>query len=200
MTIYLVAVDGSSHAAKAAGKSACLAKKGDSIVLLHVWDKPNSVLLSMALAEEMAGPMLIHQAHDDERKQESELAALSAALLQRTETFVRREFKKESGWQGDTGDDAITILQDSYETGKSASDALLEKQLQYRADVIVVGSRGLGALHRLLLGSVSTAVVQQAPCSVLVVRDDAEHLGSGVEDAAATDRKAAPSGDAQKKK
>jgi nucleotide-binding universal stress UspA family protein len=198
MPVYLVAVDGSSHAAKAAAKSARLAKKGDTIVLLHVWDKPNSVLLTMALAEEAAGPILIEQAIKDERQQESELALLSSALLQRTEALVRQEFKKESGWRGDAGHEALTVLQDSYETGQAAADALLEKQLQYRADVIVVGSRGLGAVQRLLLGSVSTAVVQRAPCSVLVVRDDAEHLGSGAEDAAATERAAAPSGDAKK--
>jgi nucleotide-binding universal stress UspA family protein len=38
------------------------------------------------------------------------------------------------------------------------------------ADVIVTGAKGLGAVGRFLLGSVSTRVVQHAPCSVLVVR------------------------------
>ena len=40
-------------------------------------------------------------------------------------------------------------------------------------DLIVMGSRGLGPFKRLLLGSVSTAVSQQAPCSVLIVRERA---------------------------
>jgi nucleotide-binding universal stress UspA family protein len=48
------------------------------------------------------------------------------------------------------------------------------------AELIVVGSRGLGKLHRLLLGSVSRAVVEGAPCSVLVVR----HAAAGDELAA----------------
>ncbi len=43
----------------------------------------------------------------------------------------------------------------------------LEKQ---PSDLVVVGSRGLSATRRLLLGSVSTAVVHHAPCPVLVVR------------------------------
>jgi len=42
------------------------------------------------------------------------------------------------------------------------------------ADVVVVGSRGRGAIKRALLGSVSTHVVHNAPCPVLVVRADAD--------------------------
>ena len=38
------------------------------------------------------------------------------------------------------------------------------------ADLVVVGSRGLGPLKRALMGSVSESVVRHAHCSVLVVR------------------------------
>jgi nucleotide-binding universal stress UspA family protein len=38
------------------------------------------------------------------------------------------------------------------------------------ADLVVVGARGLGAMKRFFLGSVSTAVVHQATCAVLVVK------------------------------
>ena len=41
---------------------------------------------------------------------------------------------------------------------------------RWPADLIVLGSRGLGAWNRLLLGSVSSAVVHHAKCSVEVVR------------------------------
>jgi nucleotide-binding universal stress UspA family protein len=37
-------------------------------------------------------------------------------------------------------------------------------------DMIVVGSRGLGTLKRMLVGSVSESVARHAPCPVLVVR------------------------------
>ena len=37
-------------------------------------------------------------------------------------------------------------------------------------DVIVIGSRGRGAIRRALLGSVSSHVVHNAPCPVLVIR------------------------------
>ena len=39
-----------------------------------------------------------------------------------------------------------------------------------KVDLIVVGAKGLGAIARFLLGSVSTKVVQHSNCSVLVVR------------------------------
>jgi nucleotide-binding universal stress UspA family protein len=39
-----------------------------------------------------------------------------------------------------------------------------------RAGLVVLGSRGMGALDRFMLGSVSTQVTQHAPCSVLVVK------------------------------
>jgi nucleotide-binding universal stress UspA family protein len=42
------------------------------------------------------------------------------------------------------------------------------------ADVIVVGSRGRGAIKRALLGSVSTHITNNAPCPVMVVRAGTE--------------------------
>lgn len=42
----------------------------------------------------------------------------------------------------------------------------------YHADLIVIGSRGLTGLKRILEGSVSSQVVSDAPCSVLVVKPE----------------------------
>lgn len=40
----------------------------------------------------------------------------------------------------------------------------------HKADLIVLGSRGLTGMKRILLGSVSSQIVEDAPCSVLVVK------------------------------
>ena len=40
------------------------------------------------------------------------------------------------------------------------------------SDLLVIGSRGIGGVRRLLLGSVSSALVQTAPCPVVVVRPE----------------------------
>ncbi len=50
------------------------------------------------------------------------------------------------------------------------ADEILNVAQQHKADLIVTGAKGLGAVGRFLLGSVSTRVVQHAHCSVLVVR------------------------------
>jgi len=49
-------------------------------------------------------------------------------------------------------------------------DELLSQVREHRSDLLVVGSRGLSAAKRFVLGSVSEALVTHAPCPVLVVR------------------------------
>jgi nucleotide-binding universal stress UspA family protein len=53
--------------------------------------------------------------------------------------------------------------------GKPA-EVIMKMASKHHADLIVMGAKGLGAIARFLLGSVSTRVVQHANCSVLVVR------------------------------
>jgi nucleotide-binding universal stress UspA family protein len=47
---------------------------------------------------------------------------------------------------------------------------LVREAEDWNADAIFVGARGIGKIERLLLGSVSSAIVTQARCSVEVVR------------------------------
>ena len=54
--------------------------------------------------------------------------------------------------------------------GGPARQVIVEEAESWGADLIVIGSRGLGVWNRLLLGSVSSAVVNHAKCSVEVVR------------------------------
>jgi len=50
------------------------------------------------------------------------------------------------------------------------AEAILNVANTRASDIIVMGSRGLGRLSGLLLGSVSQKVVAHAPCPVLIVR------------------------------
>jgi nucleotide-binding universal stress UspA family protein len=60
---------------------------------------------------------------------------------------------------------------------------------QFSADLIIMGSRGLGAIGRFLLGSVARAVIRNAPCSVEVVRrpGDGQETSTGMRLLLATD-------------
>jgi nucleotide-binding universal stress UspA family protein len=51
-----------------------------------------------------------------------------------------------------------------------AATRIVEAANAFRADLVVVGSRGLGAWKRLLLGSVSAEIVDHATCPVLIAR------------------------------
>jgi nucleotide-binding universal stress UspA family protein len=51
-----------------------------------------------------------------------------------------------------------------------AADVVIEAAKECKADLIVVGTRGLGKAKRLALGSVSSKIVHDAACDVLVVR------------------------------
>ncbi|MNL45759.1 Universal stress protein F [compost metagenome] len=50
------------------------------------------------------------------------------------------------------------------------ADMILDEADKLKADLIIVGSHGRTGLQRFLLGSVSSAVVNHATCSVLVVK------------------------------
>ena len=54
-------------------------------------------------------------------------------------------------------------------TGDPAEEILRLAKI-YKADLIVIGSRGLTGMQKIVLGSVSSQIVEDAPCSVLVVK------------------------------
>jgi nucleotide-binding universal stress UspA family protein len=59
------------------------------------------------------------------------------------------------------------------------AEEILKASQRMRADLVVMGSRGITGLRRILLGSVSHKVVRYAKCSVLVVRRKlVSHVGN----------------------
>ena len=49
-------------------------------------------------------------------------------------------------------------------------DKIIRQAQNQEIDLIVIGTRGLGAVKRTLLGSVSQGVIAHAPCAVSLVR------------------------------
>lgn len=55
------------------------------------------------------------------------------------------------------------------QTEGHATEAILKKAEELKADMIVIGSHGHGAVYNLLAGSVASGVLKSARCPVLVV-------------------------------
>ena len=64
------------------------------------------------------------------------------------------------------------IAPKTHDLADDAATAILDTASAARAELIVVGARGLGAVQRFLRGSVSTKVAHHAPCDVLIVEHD----------------------------
>jgi nucleotide-binding universal stress UspA family protein len=91
-------------------------------------------------------------------------------------------------WQEDDGrkilEQAVKIAEDAVPTDQQVSIASEVKvsppvptlvEMSKDAEMIVVGSKGRGAVARVLLGSVSSGVVRSASCLVAVIRAEASY-------------------------
>jgi len=58
----------------------------------------------------------------------------------------------------------------SHIASDDAADAIIEASEKSSADTIVMGCRGTGKLHGMVLGSVSQSVAHRAKCSVVMVK------------------------------
>jgi nucleotide-binding universal stress UspA family protein len=140
-----VAIDGSSHGRAALDDAIDLALKYDSeLVILSV----APLVPVYVVASEPYLP-----------------AAVPDAELAPFRTLVEEAVKRAQA----AGVGAVTGV---CEQGVVV-DEVLSYLEQHPTDLLVVGSRGLSTARRLLLGSVSTALVTHAPCPVLVVRPPA---------------------------
>lgn len=79
--------------------------------------------------------------------------------------WVRRMAEAAAATLRESGLDVSTLVLEG-----DPRELLLREATDWQADCIFVGARGLGALERFLLGSVSSAVAARATCSVEVVR------------------------------
>ncbi|MFN8018272.1 MAG: universal stress protein [Acidimicrobiales bacterium] len=148
----LLATDGSEHCTDALRKAVELLGRDHRFVTLAVVPPafvPTASLSPMEVHPTLVDPELELQLEEEQRAvSDDEVHHLDAALAITAEHLV------ETGEPGDT---------------------VCEVAERVEADVIVVGSHGHGRFKRMLMGSVSTHVLHNARCPVLVVRfDDAD--------------------------
>jgi nucleotide-binding universal stress UspA family protein len=144
----LVAVDGSPNSLRAADAAIDLAKKSDAhLYVLSVI--PTPVYAATAVPGAVgSGPS--SEEFIDRAKKEAE--ALVAGIVSKAEG------------QG------LKVRGETVENVPSVVEAISDYAQEWRVELIVVGTRGLSGFKKLLLGSVSGALVSHAPCSVLIIR------------------------------
>lgn len=150
----LVCTDGSEQSHKALEKAALIAKgcEADEVVVIHV-DEGKRDLSALTWGsegysvsdEDIKNLKRLHELHIEEKQN----------ILQNALNYL-----KEKNLQANAilkqGHPAKTILDFASENG---------------FDTIVIGSRGLGGWKKRILGSVSSAVVQEAKdCTVITVK------------------------------
>jgi nucleotide-binding universal stress UspA family protein len=94
-----------------------------------------------------------------------ELVSVSAKIERSREKEAEALIEKMAGTLRKAGFTASISVDTGDPTG-----VILDHAKEWPADLIVMGSHGLRGLSRLLMGSVSDAVVRHADCSVQVVR------------------------------
>ncbi|MDG6903084.1 MAG: universal stress protein [Nitrososphaerota archaeon] len=141
----VVAYDGSKDADKAVAVACSIAAKyGSKVAILHVFRSPSTVYAP--------GPGMPIPDFGD---LESAAEQVGKGVLTRGLAVASKA--------------GVTAKGELIES-PSAVEAIVTFASQERADLIILGTRGMTGFKKLVLGSVSTGVVSHAHCAVLVVR------------------------------
>jgi len=142
-TKVLVALDGSEEATLAAATAADLAQStGSELHLVNV--RPMT--------------MYIDPSTDRARR----IAEVEEAVKREAQEFLDAQLKQIQDAGG-------SVAQAHVRLGRP-DEEIVGLADEIEAGLVVMGSRGMGGLKRLLMGSVSDSVVRHAHCPVLVVR------------------------------
>lgn len=143
MNTILLATDGSPSAKLATDEAIRLASAtGWPLRVVTVWNTPIPVGYNFAALQLPPELRQLERAHAREAAQ---AAVTRAAVADVDATFELRE--------------------------GMAADEIVAAAAESHASLLVLGAHGWGAVKRLVLGSVSTQVLHESPCPVLVVRE-----------------------------
>lgn len=140
----LVAIDGSTYAAKALDYAIEISERYDSkITLVHVVPTINGISAKLGSSKTM-----------NLEDVEASLEDAGNEILEEGERTVKLAKIQ-----------AKTMLKHG-----DAADKIIEAAEETKADLIVVGERGLSAVSRFPLGSIAVKVSQHAKCPVLIIK------------------------------
>lgn len=97
------------------------------------------------------------------------LGASEAEYSQAVDNFKEKHYGKIENFFKNRGLDLVTVVREGNPAGE-----IVKYASENGIDHIVIGTRGLGNIQGALLGSVSSRVVQSAPCPVTLVRAESK--------------------------
>jgi nucleotide-binding universal stress UspA family protein len=121
---------------------------------------------AMRQAAAVRAPLTVITVHEVPKSYWSDIPVIGPAdksLLESLRQAAEEMTRKVAGRLGDAGPAAVTVHAVSGFAVKELIDASQD------ADLIVLGTRGASSFTRLLMGSVSSEVVQHSACPVVIV-------------------------------
>lgn len=145
----LIAIDGSENGTLALREIANGSwSENDEVKVIHVVATPIPVTDMLGVNAEIA-----RDAHTEAVKKGTEILESAVDLLG----------KEAAGL-------AVSSEVVTAQPFHSAAEEIVNYAGRFGADLVVMGSRGMSMWKSLIVGSVSLAVIQHAPCSVMIVR------------------------------
>lgn len=149
----LVAIDGSIPSMRATDYAISIAIKNNSqLLVLYVIDAykyprlPSSIILAPTFGTEK---------YLEERNEAEKLMSK-----------IKEKFRLKINDYRKSKELKIEIIEGT----KSAAATIMEYAETRNADLIIIGSRGRTGFKKLLLGSVSSSIIKNAHCPVLIIR------------------------------
>ena len=149
----LVAIDGSISSMHTIDYAISIAIKNNSqLVILYVIDVykypylPSSIILAPTFGSE--------KYLEERNEAEEQMNKIKEKYKQKTKNNI----------------DSKELKTEIVEGAKSAATTIMEYAESENIDLIIIGSRGRTSFKKLLLGSVSSDIIKNAHCAVLVIR------------------------------
>ena len=167
----MVATDGSLDAEKTAEFAAKLAAGEGRVTVFTVVEIPRDMLAEMGAASGNAADKKAREISAEHRKTQADDGPVShwagddAIVAQ----YVKNKVKKRTADLAAALETAGVEHTVVGEEGENAARSVLEAAKTHGADVLLIGTHGLGRFEG-LLGSLSTKVARLATCSVVLVR------------------------------
>lgn len=149
----LVAIDGSISSMRTIDYAISIAMKNNSqLVILYVIDVykypylPSSIILAPTFGSE--------KYLEERNEAEGQMNKIKEKYKQKTNNNI----------------DSKELKTEIVEGAKSAATTIMEYAESENIDLIIIGSKGKTSFKKLLLGSVSSDIIKNAHCAVLVIR------------------------------